>query len=394
MAEFQSSSLASQKPKILIFSTAYLPMIGGAELAVKEITDRLSDYFDFVLFTARFSRLLPAEEKIGAVYVYRLGLGFWFDKYLLPMLGYLKARKLMKKSSPQPLVWGMMASYGSIAVLALKKKKPEIKFLLTLQEGDPEEYLISGRMGLMGFWLGKLIRMADKVQTISFYLRNLAIKLGANPNNIEVVPNGVDPDVFAKDFSPEVLREIKIRHGIARNQNIVITASRLVRKNAIDILIKAMAEVHDAHLFIAGIGSEERKLKELTGNLKLTSRIHFMGDMAHDSLSKYYALAHVFVRPSRSEGLGSAFLEAMGAGLPIIGTNVGGIPDFLKHNETGLFCEVDDPHDLSIKIKRFIHDENFREKIAANARKLAIDNYSWDKIAKQMSAIFYRLLRP
>ena len=85
-----------EKPTIFIFSTAYLPMVGGAELAIKEINDRLSDYFDFVVFTSRFRRAYPKHEKLGAVEVYRLGFGMPFDKYLLPILAYFKARKVIR----------------------------------------------------------------------------------------------------------------------------------------------------------------------------------------------------------------------------------------------------------------------------------------------------------
>jgi len=387
------------KPIILIFSTAYLPLTGGAELAIKYITDNLAENFDFVLFTARFSRSLSRFERIGAVEIHRIGFGLPLDKYLLPVLGYLKARRLIHNYKPTAnsyrlILWGMMASYGSIAAYFLKKRSPEAKFLLTLQEGDSQEYLEKGRLGLMGFWLARLVKTADKVQTISFYLKRLAVKHGASFNETEVVPNGVDLNIFNKNVSSEELRELKIRHGITDKQKVVITASRLVYKNAVDVLIKAMNEISDAHLFIAGTGPDESKLKNLAEELKIIARIHFMGDMTHDALSKYYALAHVFARPSRSEGLGSAFLEAMGAGLPVIGTNVGGIPDFLKHNETGLFCEIDNPCDLAAKIKRLIHDEGFRKNISAEGRKLARENYSWDKITQKMSAIFFRLLRP
>ncbi|OGZ31376.1 MAG: hypothetical protein A3J00_01985 [Candidatus Niyogibacteria bacterium RIFCSPLOWO2_02_FULL_45_13] len=122
--------------------------------------------------------------------------------------------------------------------------------------------------------------------------------------------------------------------------------------------------------------------------------MHFLGNLSHDELARYYAISHVFVRPSRSEGLGSAFLEAMAAGLPVIGTRVGGIPDILQHNFNGLFCEVDDIEDLILKMKRFLHDLDFGRSIGANAKRFALENYSWDKIAQKMSAIFFRLLRP
>ena len=78
---------------IVIFSTAYLPFVGGAELAIKEITDRISG-INFFLITSRLRRDLPKEEKIGNVLVFRLGAGFSFDRFLLPILGFLKFFRL------------------------------------------------------------------------------------------------------------------------------------------------------------------------------------------------------------------------------------------------------------------------------------------------------------
>ncbi|MBI2507049.1 MAG: glycosyltransferase, partial [Candidatus Niyogibacteria bacterium] len=288
MAEFQPYS----KSKILIFSTAYLPMIGGAELAIKEITDRLGGEFDFILFTARFSRALPAREKIGAVEVHRLGFGLSFDKYLLPILGYLKARRLVHSykltaNSYQLMLWGVMASFGGIAAYFLKRKNPDIKFLLTLQEGDPEEYLTSGRLGLMGFWLKKLVMLADQIQTISRYLKNLAVKAGASAEKTLIVSNGVDLEVFGREFGAEELKELRLKCGIVRTKDkIAITASRLVRKNAVDILIKAMAEIPSEYLLIAGRGNLEKELKKLTSDLKIEKRVRFLGNVGHRDLAK------------------------------------------------------------------------------------------------------------
>jgi len=390
MAEFQP------RPTILIFSTAYFPMIGGAELAIKEITDRLSADFDFVLFTARLKRSLSKHERIGPVEIRRLGFGVipFLDKLFSPFAGAYFAHKLIKKNKIA-LFWSVMATYTSGAPFILKVfgLNKDVPILLTLQEGDSESHLKFSNLGLTGLSWMMAVRLADKIQVISRFLRDFSMRIGAPAEKIVIVPNGADLNIFNKDVAPEELRELKIRHGITDKQKVVITASRLVRKNAVDILIKAVAEIPDAHFFIAGIGPEEKKLKELASFLKLEKRTHFMGAMSHDALSKYYAMAHVFARPSRSEGLGSAFLEAMGAGLPIIGTNVGGIPDFLKHNETGLFCEVDDPRDLAIKIKRFLHDPDFRKKIGQNGKKLVYENYSWDKIAVTIGGIFYRLTR-
>ncbi|MCH7883419.1 glycosyltransferase family 4 protein [Patescibacteria group bacterium] len=295
-----------QKPQVFIFSTAYLPMVGGAELAIKEITDRLPNDFDFTLFTARFKPSFPRYERLGVVEVYRLGFGLPIDKYFLPFLGYLKARRLIKKYKIQnnkykPLLWGMMVSFGSIAAYFLKKYNPSIPFLLTLQEGDPEEYLTKGKIGLMGFWFKKIVPLADRIQAISVYLKNVAITMGADPNNIEVVPNGVDQGVFARKISSGEIQKLRSRFGI-KDEKIVITASRLVHKNAVDVLIQAMVEIPEGRLFIAGDGPEEENLRELAKKLEIEKRIHFLGHVNHHDLVYYFAASHVFARPSRSEG--------------------------------------------------------------------------------------------
>ena len=103
------------------------------------------------------------------------------------------------------------------------------------------------------------------------------------------------------------------------------------------------------------------------------------------------ALADVFVRPSLSEGLGNVFLEAMAAGLPIIGTPVGGILDFLKDGETGLFCRIKNPKSIAEKIKEILSDDRLREKLIQNGQKLAEEKYSWDIIARQMEKIFKKI---
>jgi glycosyltransferase involved in cell wall biosynthesis len=388
----------AQKPKIFIFLTAYLPLIGGAELAVKEITDRLADDFDFVLFTARFSRVLPAREKIGAVEVHRLGLGLGFDKYLLPILGYFKAGKLIKDSKFQIpnskfLLWGMMASFGSIAAYFVKRLNPDLKFLLTLQEGDQEEYLISGRFGLMGFWLRRLVRKADFIQAISQYLKNLAVKAGQDASKTQVVPNGVDFENFSRRLEPNRVKELRIRLGLPTGKPIIITASRLVRKNGIDILIRALINVPEARLLIAGSGPQEKELRNLAQKLKKERMIHWLGSVSHKKLAEFLAISHVFARPSRSEGLGSAFLEAMACGLAVVATNVGGIPDFLIHQKTGLFCKIEDPEDLAFQIRLLLYNRELRENIAGAGQKLVFQNYSWDKVAGSMRQIFLSLAK-
>ena len=140
------------KKTIFIFSTAYFPFVGGAEVAIKEITDKIADY-DFILFTAKIKRGLFNTEKIGNVLVYRLGFGLMIDKYFLPILAFFKFFTLHPTPYIQhPVLWGMMASYGSVAAYFIKLFKPTLPFLLTLQEGDSETHLKFGQFGFVRYF--------------------------------------------------------------------------------------------------------------------------------------------------------------------------------------------------------------------------------------------------
>jgi len=125
--------------RILIFSTAYFPFVGGAEIAVKEVTNRIKDC-DFDLITSRFSKKNSKKEKIGNITVYRVGRGAKFDKYILPVSGFFKAKKLLRKNK-YSLIWSISASQAGLAALFLKLKNPKIPFLLTIQEGSSEKRL-------------------------------------------------------------------------------------------------------------------------------------------------------------------------------------------------------------------------------------------------------------
>ncbi|MBI5229829.1 MAG: glycosyltransferase family 4 protein [Candidatus Magasanikbacteria bacterium] len=371
--------------RILIFSTAYLPLIGGAEVMVKEITDRLGTEFEFVLVTAQLRAELPSHERIGAVEVHRIGRGYWSDKLLLAFYGARYARSLGGFDA----VWGIMASYGGLAALRYKKMHLRTKFLLTLQEGDSRAHIYA-RVWWWWPYFTQIFKRADKIQAISNYLAEWAREMGARCA-VDVVPNGVD----AAKFSPpdEVARararaEVRQQYGISLNAPLVVSVSRLVPKNGIADLIQAMKFLpEDAHLMIVGEGVLSRSLHALVQTKGLKDRVHFVGFVSHNDLPRYLWASDIFCRPSLSEGLGNVFLEAMAAGVPVVAPQVGGIKDFLIDGETGLFCKIGDTLDIAQKIKLILVDKHLSEYLRKNGLQLVRDKFYWSNIARQMKNI-------
>lgn len=381
------------KPKILIFSLAYSPLWGGAELAVKEITDRIGDC-EFDMVTKKFRKDSLKKERIGNINVYRINS----SKLFFPFIAYFKARRLHKKNNYN-IIWSIMANRASFAALFFKLNFPKIKFLLTLQEGDPFEY-IEKRAGVIWpfikFLFRKIFTKADYIQCISNYLADWAKRMGAKCP-IEVIPNGVSLEIY-KSCDREIYTQKE-----KRKETTIITTSRLVPKNGIADLIDATKILidrgHKIKTLILGAGPLEKNLKFKIKNLsadrqdlKLQNKILLLGHVAQEKIPEYLMSADIFVRPSLSEGLGTSFLEAMAAGLPVVATPVGGILDFVKHEETGLFAESNNPQSVAEQIELLIKDEKLKNHIINNGKKLIFENYNWNIIAKKMQVVFSKIL--
>lgn len=386
-----------QKPRILIFSLAYLPFMGGAEYEIREVTDRLGDRFDFDMVTYRFDSSWPKEEKISNINIFRVGRGKRSEEYygrplakiLFVFQAVWKATRLHREYH-YCLTWAMMAAYAGAAGLFFKWLRPKIPFLLTLEEGDSEEHILS-RVGLFYPLWSRIFKKADYVQAESNFLAGFGRRHGAKAP-VEVIPNGVDVRRFTQEFPAEESAKLRQQLNVSPEDKIVITTSRLVPKNAIDILVKSISEARlkfpNVKCLILGIGKDETMLKDLRKSLGLEKEVVFVGEVPHREVPRYLKIADIFVRASRSEGMGNSFIEAMASGLPIIGTEVGGIPDFLRDRETGLFVKVDDHQDLAEKILLLLRDENLRQKLILQGRDLAANHYSWDKIARRLGEIF------
>lgn len=376
--------------RILIFSLAYFPFVGGAEIAVKEITDRISMGWEFDMITLKMKPELPREERLGNINVYRIA----GPKLLFPFLAFLKSLALHKKIN-YSAVWSIMANRAGFAALFFKFFHPKIKFLLTLQEGDPFDYP-QKRAGII--WplikplFSRIFIKADYIQAISNYLADWAKKMEAKCP-VEVVPNGVDIKNFQFLLPDFQLKDLRNKLGIKDYEKILITTSRLVPKNAVDDAMKALQYLSDNIKFlILGAGPELENLKNLAKELGLENKVMFLGEISHRELPQYLKISDIFVRPSLSEGLGNSFLEAMACGLPIIGTPVGGIPDFLKDRETGLFAEVKNSRNIAEKIKLLFQNEALRKKIAENGKNLVVEKYNWDVIARKFRSILQSLV--
>ncbi len=393
--------------RVLIFSLTFHPFVGGAEVALKEITDRMDTMeFQFEMITLRFDSNLPRKEKVGNVLVHRIGWGgkgakisdrsmplqCKISKALFPFIALWKAMFLHRQTRFE-IAWAMMANQAGFAALFFTWMYPGVRYVLELQDGRPFGEMKSRRPLLNVLWplYRKIYLKADIIKCISYFIASQVRMLGY-AGIVEVIPNGVDVHKFSKIITEETQETLKARYGKKKGDVFLFTASRLVLSRGVEDVIEALVHVGaNVKFLIAGSGEDREKLEHIACGLGVADRVIFLGHMSHHEIPSILKISDVFVRPSIIEGLGNAFLEAFAAGVPVIATPVGGIPDFLFDPErnpekkpTGLFCEVHNPQSIARAVERYLDDMVLRARIVENAHTLVADKYDWDLIAHDM----------
>ena len=379
--------------RVLIFSLAYYPsFVSGAEAAIKEITDRIdpSD-IEFHLITLLFDKSAPRKEQIGNTQVYRVGFGgAYISKILFIPLAALKARSLDAKLHFDAL-WSMMTYMTLPAVLAsfLGVRASRI---LTLQDGDPyekvfERLFIQPLTPLLDYG----IRTMSMIQVISSYLGTWPRRRGYT-GPIELVHNGANPRDLKESFVQAEVDALKQRLGKKEGDIWLVNTARLVYQKGTDDTIRALALLpeHVSFLVVGG-GPEEDTLKKLVAELGLSKRVIFTGSVERTEVTNYRKAADIFVGPSRSEGLGNAFLSAMASRLPVVTTQEGGLAEFIfdaKRNPgvptTAWAVDADNAEQIARAVQDILaHPEKVQE-VTNTARAMVLEKYDWDKVARQM----------
>ncbi len=378
--------------RVLVFSLAYYPsFVSGAEAAIKEITDRIdpSD-IEFHMVTLLFDRAAPRMERIGNVHLHRIGFGGgYFSKMLYVPMAALTACSLNRKLNFGAL-WSMM-TYMLFPVVLAKAFGVRAPHILTLQDGDPYEKVFK-RWFIRPFapLLNRGFRTAAVVQVISTYLGTWPPLRGYR-GTIELIHNGANPRDLKESVSSEEVEEIKQKLGKRPGDVWLANTARLVHQKGNDDTIRALKQFPEhVKLLLVGAGPDEAMLKELSQTLGLADRVIFTGSVDRSEVTKYRKASDIFVGPSRSEGLGNAFLSAMASRLPVVTTQEGGLAEFVfgaddpQHAQTAWVVEKDSPEQIAAAVKDILAHPDTVKHVGDTARAMVLKNYDWDMIAKQM----------
>lgn len=228
------------------------------------------------------------------------------------------------------------------------------------------------------FFFGKIsFKFSDKVIALTNYEERLLEKVGVNKKKINIVPNPIKLSSL-KGNAKEFLKRYKI------DKKIVLCVSRIEKYKGIDILIKAMRGIN-ATLVVVGSDIEGiiPQLKRIAKKNSVSTI--FTGKISRKMLMNAYSACDLFVLPSRYEAFGIVFLEAMAFGKPVIGTNVGGIPEVV--NGAGKIVKYGDVKSLSQAIREILENSKIRKKFEKEALR-KVKEFDIVKVVNKLVKIY------
>ena len=225
---------------------------------------------------------------------------------------------------------------------------------------------------------------------VSEYIRTFYSKSYHLAPQWRVIHNGVDTEWFKPRERGECLEHFPKLDGL---DDIILFSGRMIALKGIDMAIKTLALIQretDATMVFAGAGKIEPWKEMLDGLNVPPDRYRFLGSVPYTEMPYLYSLSSTFMLPSYSESFPMTVLEAMACGLPVVASNVGGIPEMIDSNQNGILIQPGNERGLSAALLKLIGDRNFAKRLGSNARKKACEEFSSLKMATD-TAEMYRI---
>ena len=230
-------------------------------------------------------------------------------------------------------------------------------------------------------WIRLSLRHAREVIVPSGFLRAVFARHGVAAS---IVPNVVDVEAF------HPAEQLPLRPHLIVTRNLEPVYD-------IAMAIRAFAEVvpshPDAHLTIAGSGPERAALERTVAELRLGDSVRFTGRLDNAELPELYRSATLVLNPARIDNMPNSLLEAMASGVPIVSTNVGGVPHLVEDGETALLVAPGDAHAMAQAVRRVLDDPALGRRIAA-AGVVASRRYAWGAVRAEWFAAYARAVGP
>lgn len=385
--------------KILVITPTFLPIIGGAELAIYEVFRRIAKTHDVGLITPEVPAILQDSYSMKE---YSDGLNFpvwrYPDKFTLlrRRLQYYSCgmippfsisaikpiKNIIKKFNPDVINAYYMTGTGLAAIAG--KIFLKVPVILNFIGRDVPG---SGTPPLWKYYDRLLASLSSDLTYVSEYCRDSIYGTNRNTRG-HIIYLGVDISKFNPQNEGDKIRE---RLGCGKNHTLLFSLQRLSPEKRTDILILSMQHLLEqsplTKLVIGGEGPQKLQLQALTQNLGLSESILFSGFIPEDELPYFFAACDIFVFHSTYETFGIVLAQAMASGKPIVSVNSSAIPEVVPDGTNGILAEPLNPESLAKAILRVQNSSELRKQLSTNNRKRAIELFDLDRVAHQYELV-------
>lgn len=330
--------------------------------------------FDVVLATQHADAGWPVPPGVRVVQLPHAGAAGYFTN--VPAL-----RRLLRAERPHLLNAHYASGYGTTAALAGFHP-----WLLSVWGSDVYDFPYEGR--LKGWWLRRNLRQADAIASTSEAMARQVRRLLPAAGEIAITPFGVD----TTRFTPQPQ---------AHDGLVIGTVKTLAPKYGIDVLLRAFARlvaggVPALSLVIVGGGPQRAELEALAATLGVTAQVRFVGAVPHDDVPGWLNRFDVYVAASRldSESFGVAVLEASACALPVVVSDVGGLPEVVLDGYTGRVVPRDDATALAQALQQLLGAPEERRRLGQAGRAHVLRHYEWQHSVDRMVACLESVAAP
>ncbi|MBC2118138.1 glycosyltransferase family 4 protein [Listeria booriae] len=376
----------TEKLNVLMVSDDFYPSVGGIAAHVLEISRAISSLgHNVVLLTKLYDpeNNLPEEEYIDNVRVVRIKVSNRRKIRALEFMykGRRKIKQLLRENTFQVIHWHKLIADSIITKVPFDGVKIFTNHSSTFLHWYEQKKFTRCRV-LLGHMDGVIAPSSELTSKIADILPE---KPARN------ISNGVD---ISKFFPSNVMRSnMRVKLGYRFEDKVVMIARRLEEKNGVLYFTKAIpkmvAKDPTIQILIVGSGSQEDAIRTFIEENGLKDRVKIMTGVVNLEMPHYFNAADVVVLPSLMEATSIAGLEAMACGKPLIGTNVGGIPEIIHPGQTGYLVPPKSSDALATGVLEMLADEKQLYEMGDNALQIVYQNFAWQEIARKTVA-FYR----
>ena len=377
---------------------------GGAELVAAELAENLArSGTDVVLVSdvePKSRQQMSANVSIAEIGTYRgprryiklIPVAFprWLAQHLLGnILAARRARSVLKSDDEG---FDLVHVHGALAAILLRRAmRTHAKSTpLVYTEHDATPWSCRYRSTLERLVRRYVYRQvnlracrAATVVTVAFppLADELAARTGLSRSHFALVKNGLAVEWLSRQRDAN---SVKVVHGLDRY---VLFVGTLVPRKCPDVLLRALTNVSLPCIFV-GDGPMRASLERLAAKYEIADRVVFTGAVHNRTLHCYYSGAEALVLPSVSEAVPLAAIEALGAGVPVVASNLLGFASFVRDRENGLLVEPGDEASLTRALYALETDESLRARLRRGAESSSRAVESWPKVASQLCTLW------